>query len=62
MEAAQLLKRLRMDKGLSAKDLQFISGVSVSAISRWERGERIPDVQRFEQVLNALGAQLVIVK
>ena len=53
---------LRKDKDFSLNDLSGSTGISVSALSRWESGNRIPDVQRFEKVLDALGYRLVIVK
>lgn len=54
------LKELRSACGVSLRNLAEDTGVSVSAMSRWERGKRVPDVERFEKVLNALGAELIV--
>ena len=55
------LRHYREEKEVSLKELQDKSGVSVSALSRWERGERVPDVIRLEKVLKALGAEIIII-
>lgn len=38
------LKELREDCGLSMRELANKIGVSTNTISRWERGERIPNL------------------
>lgn len=39
------LKELREDSGLSMSELANKIGVSTNTISRWERGERIPNLE-----------------
>lgn len=39
------LKEMRKDKGLSMSELANKIGVSTNTISRWERGERIPNLE-----------------
>ena len=39
------LKEIRKDKGLSMSELANKIGVSTNTISRWERGERIPNLE-----------------
>ena len=41
---AQKIKELRMRSGLSQQKLAKLVGVSDKAISKWERGESVPDV------------------
>lgn len=36
------LRRIRESRGLSTEDVASAVGVTQSAVSRWERGERIP--------------------
>ncbi len=42
---AERLKELRLEEGLSTKKLGKLIGVSDVAISRWERCERIPNIE-----------------
>lgn len=39
------LKEIRKDKGLSMSELANKIGVSTNTISRWERGERISNLE-----------------
>jgi len=42
---AERLKELRTEQGLSTKKLGKALGVSDAAISRWERCERVPNIE-----------------
>ncbi len=44
---AERLKELRMEENLSTKKLGEKIGVSGIAISRWEREERIPNIENL---------------
>ncbi len=46
-EFAYRLKDLRMEKGLSLKQLSEHIGVSFNTISRWEREERVPNIENI---------------
>lgn len=48
------LERLRKDRGLSAKALSRISGLTVSYVSRAERGELNPSADAVKQIAAAL--------
>lgn len=42
MDFKRILKELRMEKGLSQKELARETGLSLSAIGKWEAGFREP--------------------
>lgn len=42
MEFKSILKELRMEKGFSQKELAIETGLSLSAIGKWEAGIREP--------------------
>ncbi len=46
-EFAYRLKDLRMEKGLTLKQLSEHIGVSFNTISRWEREERVPNIENI---------------
>jgi len=46
------LKELRIEKGLTMKQLAIAVGVSEMAISRWERGERTPNIDSVIALAN----------
>ena len=45
----EFLQELRKDKGLTQKGLAEQIGVSDKTISKWERGESIPDIFTIQQ-------------
>lgn len=49
------LKRLRRVKELTQRELAKLAGVSQSAISKIEAGERIPKVSIIQKLAKALG-------
>ena len=54
----QRLRRIRKLQGLTLKQLAEKSGIWFTAISRWERDERIPKVKHLKKVADALGVPL----
>jgi len=50
--------KLRLEKGLSQKDLAERVGTKQSAISRLENGEYNPSIEFLSKVANALGKEL----
>lgn len=44
------LKQLRKDKGLSQKDIAEACNVSHQAVSKWEKGESIPDISTLKRL------------
>lgn len=52
------LRRMRKLQGLTLMQLGERSGIWFTAISKWERDERIPRVQYLKKVADALGVPL----
>lgn len=52
------MMRARVKAGMSRDDLAEISGVSLSAISNWERDKNAPSVDVLELVADALGLSI----
>lgn len=52
--------KLRLDQGLSQKELADKVGTKQSAISRLESGEYNPSVEFLSKVANALGKELEV--
>lgn len=53
-----LIRRLRMEKGLTQRELAGRLGVSDKAVSKWERGLGCPDVSLLTAVSQVLGVGL----
>ena len=52
------LKKLRIERGMSTRDLADEVGVSFTTIYRWENGDRIPDGFNMGKLMNALGVRM----
>ena len=50
-----MLKELRQNKKLSQLELANFVGVTQNAISKYENSKRIPDLETFDKICNALG-------
>lgn len=59
-DIGSLIKSLRKDRDMTLEELSRRSGVSPSALSRFERNKRTPTLKSFDAVLSALDASLVI--
>lgn len=44
---AERLKDLRAEDGLTLKDVSSAIGVSINTVSRWERQERLPNIENI---------------
>lgn len=53
---AEFLKDIRLDSNLSISELSKLSGISASAISRIERGQREPLFSTVIEIVNSLNA------
>lgn len=58
MTVPALVKKLRLDAGLSLRELAAVSGLAVSTIHRTERGELHPTVDTVERIASATGHRL----
>ncbi len=52
---AKILKKLRIEKGLSQRELADNIYVTRSTIARWENGSRLPDVAMINRLSRYLG-------
>lgn len=59
MSFAENMKRIRIKKGLSQADLEKRSGISQSAISSIERGERSPTEETMLMLASGLHVSLM---
>lgn len=53
---AEFLRNIRVDSNLSISELAELSGISASAISRIERGQRDPLFSTVIEIVNSLNA------
>ena len=49
------LRRLRLAKGLTQEQLAATLGVSIQSVSRWERGNTLPDVMLLPEIARLYG-------
>ena len=56
-EFANKLKKLRTDKGISQQQLADMMVVSRSAVSMWELGARLPDINMILRLADCLGVE-----
>ena len=52
------IKELRVNKGLSQKDVANICNITAPAVSKWERGESIPDISSLESLSHLFGVTI----
>lgn len=62
MNAAQVIKGLRTESGLTLRQLAAKAGVSKSGLSRWEHGERVPNIDVFIRIIKALDCDIVVIR
>lgn len=53
-----MLRRARLDAGLTQAQLAERAGTSQPAVNRYERGEELPTIPTLERLLDACGRQL----
>lgn len=58
MQFAEILKKLRTEKGLSQGDLANQMFVARSTVNRWERGSRLPDAAMLSRLSGCLGVDV----
>ena len=62
ISTSDVIRELRNEKGLTLRQLAERANVSDSAVSRWENGERVPNVDAYIRIIEALGAEVVIIR
>ena len=61
-ELGKFIANARNAKGYSLAELKKLSGLSDSAILRWESGDTMPRVDNLQRLLAVLGYKIQIVK
>lgn len=59
-DVGKIIGEARAESGLSLRELAKLTGLSPSAISRYEDGSRQPTVDTLNVLLKALNKELVI--
>jgi transcriptional regulator with XRE-family HTH domain len=54
----EVLRKVRIDKGLSQEELADLAGLHRTYISQIERGLKSPSLRSLEQIANGLGITL----
>lgn len=62
MKFANRLKKLRSEHGLNQQELANIAGVSKSAISMYENGNRLPELETFEKIADYFNVDMDYLK
>lgn len=60
MKILEQIQELRIKRGVNLRTLSEMTGYNISNLSLIERGERQPQLDTLEKILNALGAELTI--
>lgn len=60
IELGDMVRRLRLDGGLSQEDLARRAGMTQSALSRLERGGGVPTITVLDRIAKALHATLTV--
>ena len=55
---AETLRELRVERGLSQRELAKTTYVTQSTVARWENGTRLPDVAMITRLARALGVDV----
>ena len=60
MQITEIITQLRRDKGLSQEDLAQRLFVTRQAVSKWERGEALPDLDNFLRISQEFGISISV--
>lgn len=60
MDAAEAIREARLSRGLSARRLAKLSGVTQRAMTYWEGGHRAPGIDVLTKLANVLDVEFVI--
>ena len=55
---AEVLRRLRIEKGFSQQQLAEALHVDRSTVGKWETGDRVPDMTMLSRLSDRLGADV----
>lgn len=54
MNIGEKIKKLREEEGLTQKDLSELTGINRITIGNYERGNRVPNIERIIPIANVL--------
>ncbi|MBE6148483.1 MAG: helix-turn-helix transcriptional regulator [Firmicutes bacterium] len=57
-KSGKFIAKLRKEKNMTQEQLAEKMGVSINAISKWERGLNFPDVSLYKKLCNELGINI----
>ena len=57
---ADILKKMRTERGLSQRELADLVYVTRSTVARWENGSRLPDAVMISRLADRLGANVSV--
>ena len=60
LNTAEAINKIRTEKGVTMQDLSEASGVSISAISKYESGKRSPRMDSFTKLMGALDTVIIL--
>ena len=58
IQIGENIKRLRKNKNITQEQIAEILGVSITAVSKWERGETYPDITLLFPLAHYFGVSL----
>lgn len=54
----QKIKQMRTQAGMTIKDMQEMTGVSASAVTKWQRGESMPSIDNLVIMASAWSVKI----
>lgn len=60
LNTAEAINKIRTEKGITMQDLSEASGISISAICRYEKGARAPRMDSFTKLMDALDTEILL--
>jgi len=60
LTAGQTIRQIRKERGISQKEIAEAVGSSVASVCRWEKDQRHLTVDKFEEILDFLGADYIV--
>jgi transcriptional regulator with XRE-family HTH domain len=60
--AGRTIRRLRLEAGLTQKQLAKLTGHTQQSISQYEKGERNIDYKLLKEICEVLGADIIITR
>ena len=60
LNTAEAINKIRTERGITMQSLADASGVSISAISKYESGKRAPRMDSFTKLMDALDTEIIL--